>query len=184
LIRPGGFRVIGRFEKFTSEPRGPVKEQILVVWPENDISWGFTWGRSGKLMVARVFFTDTRLVMVGLVSILSPGFAGTTMAVQVAELERKRQNERMRTATLDSLLASDAKNMQIGYDQVNELCYDKKGFKIKFGGSTVKVQPVKSGGFLGYAHPDAVSDPAQLVRQTIEILNGVPSIAGKIVAKP
>jgi hypothetical protein len=161
-----------------------MKEQILAVWPENDISWGFAWGRSEKLTVARVFFTDTRLVMVGLVSILSPGFAGTTMAVQVAELERKRQNERMRTATIDSLLASDPKNVQISYEQVTELRYDKKCLRIKFGSSTAKVQPVKSGGFLAYAHPDAVSDPAKLVRQTIEILNGMPGIAGKTVVKP
>jgi hypothetical protein len=156
----------------------------LAVWPENDISWGFAWGRSQKLDVARVFFTDNRLVMVGLVSILSPGFAGTTMAVQVAELERKRQNERMRRATLDSLLASDAKSVQISYEQVTELRYDKKCLRIKFGTSTAKVQPIKFGGFLGYAHPDAVSDPPRLMKQTVEALCSVPALAGKIVVNP
>jgi hypothetical protein len=135
------------------------------------------------LAAARVFFTDTRLVMVGLVSILSPGFVGTTLAVQAAELERKRQNERMRTATLDSLLASDAKNVQFSYEQVTELCYDRRCLKIKFGGSTAKVQPVKSGGFLAYAHPDAVSDPARLMKETVEVLSSVPALAGKIVVK-
>jgi hypothetical protein len=171
-------------EKSTSEPQGSAKERILAVWPENDIHWGFSWGRSQKLAEARIFFTDSRLVMVGLVGILSPGFAGTTLAVQVAELERKRQNERMRTATLDSLLSSDAKNRQISYDQVAELSYDKKYLRIKFGSSMVRVQPVKSGGFLAYAHPDAVPDPAQLMKQTIEVLSAVPALAGKIVVKP
>jgi hypothetical protein len=171
-------------EESTPEPGSSVKERILAVWPENDIRWGFSWGRSQKLDAARVFFTDNRLVMVGLVSILSPGFAGTTMAVQVAELERKRQNERMRSATLDGLLASDAKNMQISYEQVTEFFYDKKCLRIKFGSSTARVQPVKSGGFLAYAHPDAVSDPTHLMKQTIEVLKNVPAIAGKIIVKP
>src|ERR1700680_5016569 len=115
---------------------GSVKERILAVWPENDIHWGFSWRPSQKLAAARVFFTDNRLVMVGLVSILSPGFVDTTLGVQAAELERKRQNERMRNATLDSLLASDAKNVQISYEQVAELSYDKKNLRIKFGSST------------------------------------------------
>jgi hypothetical protein len=161
-----------------------VKERILAVWPENDIHWGFSWGRSRKLDAARIFFTDSRLVMVGLVSILSPGFVGTTLAVQAAELERKRQNERMRTATLDSLLASDPQNMQISYERVAELSYDKKCLRVKFEGSTARVQPVKSGGFLAYAHPDAVPNPAQLMRQTIEALNNVPALAGKVTVKP
>lgn len=156
----------------------------MAVWPENDIYWGFNWGRSQKLALARIFYTDSRLVMVGLVSIVSPGFVGVTLAVQAAELERKRQNEQMRSATLDSLLASDTKNMQISYDQVTELSYDGKYLRIKFGSSTARVQPVKSGGMLAYAHPDAVSAPTQLMRHTIEVLNGVPAIAGKIVAKP
>jgi hypothetical protein len=136
------------------------------------------------LTAARIFFTDNRLVMVGIVSILSPGFVGTTLAVQAAELERKRQNEKMRTATLDTLLAFDTKNMQISYDQVTEMSCDKKYLRIKFGSSTARVQPLKSGGFLSYAHPDAVSDPAQLMKQTIQVLSDVPSIAGKIVVKP
>lgn len=160
-----------------------VKEQILAIWPENDVSWGFSWGRSQRLAVARIFFTDSRLVMVGLVSILSPGFVGTTLAVQAAELERKRQNEKMRTATLDDLLASDPQNMQVSYEQVAELSYDKKYLTIKFGSSTARVQPVKSGGFLGYAHPDAIPDPAQLMRQTVQALSSVPALAGKVVAK-
>jgi len=161
-----------------------VKEQILAVWPENDIHWGFSWGRSQKLAAARIFFTDSRLVMVGLVTILSPGFVGTTLAVQAAELERKRQNEQMRTATLDSLLASDPRNMQISYELVAEISCDEKYFRIKFGSSSARVQPVKSGGFLAYAHPDAVPDPAQLMKQTIEALSNVPALAGKIVMKP
>jgi hypothetical protein len=161
-----------------------VKERILAVWPENDIHWGFSWGRSQKLDVARIFFTDDRLVMVGLVGILSPGFVGTTLAVQAAELERKRQNELMRTATLDTLLASDPRNMQVSYEKVVELIYDKKCLRIKFEGSTARVQPVKSGGFLAYAHPDAVPDPAKLMKQTIGALNNVPALAGKITVKP
>jgi len=135
------------------------------------------------LAAARIFFTDSRLVMVGIVSILSPGFVGTTLSVQAAELERKRQNEQMRTATLDGLLASDPNNMQISYEQVAELSYDKKYLRIKFQGSMARVQPVKSGGFLAYAHPDAVPDPAQLMRQTIDALNDVPALAGKIIVK-
>jgi hypothetical protein len=170
--------------KLTSEEGGSAKERILAVWPENDIHWGFGLGRSHKLRLARVFFTDIRLVMVGLESIVSPGFVGVSLAVQAAELERKRQNELMRSATLDSLLASDVKNMQISYAQVNELTYDKKCFRIKFGSSEARVQPVKSGGLLAYAHPDAVPDPTKLMKQTIEVLNHVPAIAGKIVSKP
>ena len=135
------------------------------------------------MAAARIFFTDSRLVMVGIVSILSPGFVGTTLSVQAAELERKRQNEQMRTATLDGLLASDPNNMQISYEQVAELSYDKKYLRIKFQGSMARVQPVKSGGFLAYAHPDAVPDPAQLMRQTIDALNDVPALAGKIIVK-
>jgi hypothetical protein len=160
-----------------------VKEQILMVWPEADVHWGFDWGRSQKLAQARIFFTDKRLVMVGLVSIVSPGFVGVTLAVQAGELERKRQNEQMRNATMDSLLQSDSKNTQIGYDQVNELIYDGKSFRVKFGSATARLQPVKSGGLLPYAHPDAVADPRLLMKQTIEALEGVPSLAGKIVVK-
>ena len=159
------------------------KERILAVWPENDIHWGFGLRMSQRLLMARIFFTDSRLLMVKLVSILSPGFAGATMAVQVAELERKRQNEKMRNASPDSLLASDAGNIQVRYQDITELTYDKKYLRIKFGDSTARVQPVKSGGFLAYAHPDAVADPKRLMEQTIEVLKGVPGLAGKIAAK-
>lgn len=165
----------------TAEPGGPAKERILAVWPENDIHWGFSWRMSQKLIAARIFFTDSRVLMVRLVSILSPGFVGTTLAVQAAELERKRQNERMRDTSPDGLLASDPENMQISYQQITELSYDKKYLRIKFGSSAVRVQPVKSGGFLAYAHPDAVADPTRLMEQTMEILKGVPDIASKIV---
>jgi len=134
--------------------------------------------------LARIFFTDSRLVIVGLVSIVSPGFVGVTLAVQAAELERKRQNEQMRSATLDSILASDPQNMQISYGQVDELSCDQKYLRIRFGGSTARVQPVKSGGLLAYAHPDAVPDPKRLMKQSIEVLKGVPAIAGKILVKP
>jgi len=136
------------------------------------------------LALARIFFTDSRLVIVGLVSIVSPGFVGVTLAVQAAELERKRQNEQMRSATLDSILASDPQNMQISYGQVDELSCDQKYLRIRFGGSTARVQPVKSGGLLAYAHPDAVPDPKRLMKQSIEVLKGVPAIAGKILVKP
>lgn len=139
---------------------------------------------SQKLSAARIFFTDSRLLMVRLVSILSPGFVGTTLAVQAAQLERKRQNERMRDASPDSLLASDAENVQVSYQQITELSYDRKYLRIKFGDSTARVQPVKSGGFLAYAHPDAVADPTRMIEQTIQILKDVPEIAGKIVARP
>ncbi|MDA4116199.1 MAG: hypothetical protein OK442_06560 [Thaumarchaeota archaeon] len=135
-------------------------------------------------MPARIFFTDSRLLMVKLVSILSPGFVGTMMAVRVAELERKGQNERMRDASPDSLLASDAGNVQIRYQQVSELTYDKKYLRIKFDSSTARVQPVKSGGFLAYAHPDAVDDPKRMMEETVEILRRVPEISGKIVVRP
>jgi len=156
----------------------------LAVWPENDIHWGFGWRRSQRLVAARVFFTDSRLLMVKLVSILSPGFVGTTLAVQAAQLERKRQNELMRDASPDSLLASDTENIQVSYQQVAELSYDKKYLRVKFGGFTARVQPVKTGGFLAYAHPDAVADPTRLMDQTIEILKGVPEISRKIVLRP
>lgn len=136
------------------------------------------------MSLARVFFTDNRIVMVGLVSIISPGFVSVSLAVQAAELERKRQNEHMRSATLNTLLASDTKNIQVSYAQVDELIYDKKYFRIKFGSSMARVQPVKSGGLLGYAHPDAVPDPTKLMKQTIEVLKEVPAIAGKVVLKP
>jgi hypothetical protein len=184
LIRRSGFRVVGRFEKFPSEPAAPLEERILAVWPENDVYWGFNWGRSPKLAEVRIFFTDKRVVMIGLVGILSPGFVGTTLGVQAAELERKRQNEQMRTATLDGLLSSDPRNMQVSYEQVAEISCDEKYFRIKFGSSIARVQPVKSGGFLAYAHPDAVPDPAQLMKQTIEALSDVPALAGKIVVRP
>jgi len=139
---------------------------------------------SQKLVAARVFFTDSRLLMVKLVSILSPGFVGTTLAVQSAELERKLQNERMRDASPDDLLASDPENMQISYQEITELSCDKKYLRVKFGSSTARVQPVKSGGFLAYAHPDAVADPLRMMEQTIEVLKEVPDIAGKIVVRP
>lgn len=155
----------------------------MAVWPENDVYSGSGWRRSQKSVVARVFFTENRLAMVGLVSIVSPGFVGTTLSVQAAELERRRQNEQMRSETLDSLLESDAKSMQISYAQVTELGFDKKQLTIKFGSSTARVQPVKSGGFLGYAHPDAVSDPRQLMKQTIKALSDVPAVAGKILVR-
>ncbi len=176
-------RTVWRLERFTSEPVDSVKERILAVWPEANIHWGFNWGRSQKLTEGRIFFTDTRMVMVGLVSIVSPGFVGVTLAVQAAELERKRQNEEMRTASLDSLLKSDAKNLQIGYDQVSEISYDGKHLRIKFGGSAVRVQPVKAGGLLAYAHPDAVADPKLLMRQTVEAMSAVPALAGKVVSR-
>lgn len=137
-----------------------------------------------RLMPARVFFTDNRLLMVKLVSILSPGFVGTMMAVRQAELERKEQNERMRDASPDALLASDAENVQISYRQIAELTCEKKYLRIKFDGSTARVQPVKSGGFLAYAHPDAVDDPKRMMDQTVEILRGVPELSGKIVVRP
>jgi len=168
----------GRREKLTAE------ERILAVWPENDIHWGYSWRMSQKLVAARIFFTDTRLLMVRLVSILSPGFVGTTLAVQAAELERKRQNERMRDASPDALLSTDAANVQISYQEITGLVYDRKYLRIKFGGSTARVQPVKSGGFLAYAHPDSVPDPTRMMDQTIEILKGVPEIATRIVVKP
>jgi hypothetical protein len=155
----------------------------LAVWPENDIHWGFSLGMSRKLVAARVFFTDRRVLMVSLVSILSPGFAGTSLAVQVAEAERKRQNEKMRGSTPEELLASDARNVQIGYRDIAEMTYDRKYLRIRFGSSTARVRPVKSGGFLAYAHPDAVPDPTRLMDQTIEVLKGVPEVASKIVEK-
>ena len=160
-----------------------MNERILVVWPEADLHWGFNWGRPQRLALARVFFTDARLVLVELVSIVSPGFVGVTLAVQAAELERNNQNERMRSETLDALLRSDEKNIQVSYDQVDEIAHDGKHLRVKFGAFTARVQPVKSGGLLGYAHPDAVADPRQLVSQTVEALKGVPALAGKIVVK-
>jgi len=167
----------------TAQPGGSA-ERILAVWPENDISWGFGLRAPRRLVPARVFFTDSRLLMVKLVSILSPGFVGTMMAVRAAELERKRQNERMRDASPDGLLASDTENVQVSYRQVSELTYDKKYLRVKFDSSTARVQPVKAGGFLAYAHPDAVEDPKRMMDQTIEILKGVPEISSRIVVRP
>jgi hypothetical protein len=168
----------------TANQGGTADERILAVWPENDINWGFGFRTSRRLVAARLFFTDSRLLMVKLVSILSPGFAGTMMAVRAAELERKEQNERMRHASPGSLLASDPENVQISYQQISELTYDKKYLRIKFDSSTARVHPVKSGGFLAYAHPDAVDDPKRLMDQTIEILKSVPEISSKIVVRP
>jgi hypothetical protein len=153
----------------------------LAVWPENDIHWGFSLGTSRRLVAARVFFTDTRVLMVALVSILSPGFAGTSLAVQAAEAERKRQNEEMRSASPDALLRSDSRNMQIAYQEITEMSYDRKYLRIKFGSQVARVRPVKSGGFLAYAHPDAVPDPTRLMDETIEVLKGVPDLSHKIV---
>jgi hypothetical protein len=134
-------------------------------------------------MVARVFFTDSRVLMVSLVSILSPGFVGTTLAVEAAQAERRKQNEKIRRSSPDELLASDSKNLQISYAEITEMTYDKKYLRIKFGGSTARVRPMKSGGFLGYAHPDAVPDPDRLMGETIATLKGVPSVASKIAER-
>ncbi len=90
----------------------------------------------------------------------------------------------MRDASPDSLLASDAENVQVSYQQITELSYDRKHLRIKFGDSMARVHPVKSGGFLAYAHPDAVADPTRMIEQTIQILKDLPEIAGKIVARP
>ncbi|HEV2389663.1 MAG TPA: hypothetical protein VGS04_02960 [Nitrososphaerales archaeon] len=122
-------------------------------------------------------------MMVKIASILSPGFVGTTLAVQAAEVERKRQNERMRDANPDSLIALDSENVQVLYRDITELSYNRKFLRIRFGDSTARVQPVKTGGFLAYAHPDAIADPPRMIKQTIGILRDLPEIAGKIVVK-